>query len=136
MQFTRLAALAFVATLLTLGCVPPEPVDGSLDEGSYGEEGVRHLTIQQDGSALLVEGCRSAEIEGPIVADEGELELHFSFYSDLPVQGEEEPIGQFTLQATVLGDTIEGVYFADEDPASTFEVFMVLDAPGIANTCQ
>ncbi len=136
MQLTRLAVLAFVATLFTSGCGSTEPVDGNLDEGRYGEEGVRHLSIHEDGSGSLVEGCRSAAIEGPIVADEGELELHFSFYSDLPVQGEEQPIGQFTLQATVLGDTIEGVYFADEDPSSAVEVFMVLAAPGIANTCQ
>ncbi len=136
MQLTRLAALAFVTTLFTSGCVPPEPVDGNLDEGSYGEEEVRHLTIQEDGSGFLVEGCRSAEIEGPIAADEGELELHFSFYSDMPVQGEEEPIGPFTLQATVIDDTIEGVYFADEDPSEPVDVFMVLDAPGIATTCQ
>jgi len=136
MQFIKLAALACIATLFISGCVTPEPVEGDLDQGSYGEEGVRHLIIRDDGSGLLIEGCRSAGIEAPISAEDGELELHFSFYSDLPVQGEEEPIGSFTLQATVTGDTIEGVYFADDDPTATVEVFMVLDAPGVANTCQ
>ena len=131
-----LAALACVATLITGGCITAEPVDGDLEVGSYGEEEIRHLTIQEDGSGFLVESCRSALIEGPIVADQGELELHFSFYSDLPVQGEEEPIGAFTLQGTVLGGTIQGVYFPDEDPSSTTEVLLVLDAPGVANTCQ
>jgi hypothetical protein len=133
---TLIAALACVAILITGGCITADPVDGDLEEGSYGEEGIRHLTIREDGSGLLIESCRSAGIEGPIVADGGELELHFSFYSDLPVQGEEEPIGAFTLQATVLGGTIQGVYFPDEDPSSTTEVFLVLDAPGVANTCQ
>ena len=32
MQLTRLAALVFVATLFTSGCVPPEPVDGRDDD--------------------------------------------------------------------------------------------------------
>ena len=137
MQYIKLqlVVLGCIATLVSSGCIPADPVDGDVEEGSYGEEGIRHLIIRE-GSALLVESCRSAGIEGAIVADEGDLELHFSFFSDLPVQGEEEPIGDFTLQATVLGDTIEGVYFPDEDPSATTPVLLVLGEPGVANTCQ
>ena len=104
----------------------------ALAAGVYGGEHFE-LTVNADGSGFLEGDCGHATLDGPLVAPDGTLELHFDWVSEAGPSSDTgtAPSSPATVTAGVAGGVVDGVFFLDASPSATTDFHVEL---GVAAT--
>ena len=112
--------------------------DTVLPAGTWGGEHWM-LRVDDDASAFIEGDCSHGDVAGPITLGEaGALTLSIALVREggpVPDTGMDPPVYAATVEGTVAGTVIHGLFFLDDAPADTFPFDVELGEDPILYKC-